>query len=316
MKPRYLNKPISSIFSLAKSLQTTVEELQYLSANADKYFFLANRVQKDDGSYRETYDVSQKLKNIHDKITKNILKKVYYPDYLQGSLSKKDHISNARIHSGKKIIVKGDISNFFPSISKDIIYQVWIGFFNFSKEVAELLSSLTTFNGRMVQGCKTSSYLANLVLWSREYKFVELLRSQGFTYTRYVDDVHVSSERIMNQSEKTKIISGIYNLFASINVRPNRKKQEIMPRNRQQTVHKLNVDKSMPSMPKQKRNEIRQLVFLCGKSFGDNSLTINEYTKMYNSVMGNVNYLRQIHPEEGNRLFSKLKLITPSNRFI
>ncbi|EPK8170363.1 hypothetical protein JRA49_003102, partial [Providencia stuartii] len=73
MKPRYLNKPISSIFSLAKSLQTTVEELQYLSANADKYFFLASKVQKDDGSYREIYDVSQKLKNIHDKITKNIL---------------------------------------------------------------------------------------------------------------------------------------------------------------------------------------------------------------------------------------------------
>ncbi|MGR4657480.1 reverse transcriptase family protein [Providencia stuartii] len=315
MKPRYLNKPISSIFSLAKSLQTTVEELQYLSANADK-FFLASKVQKDDGSYREIYDVSQKLKNIHDKITKNILKKVYYPDYLQGSLSKKDHISNAEIHTRKKVIVKGDISNFFPSIGKNIVYQVWVVFFNFSKEVAELLSNLITFNGRMVQGCKTSSYLANLVLWSRESKLVESLKLQGFTYTRYVDDVHVSAKRIMSKSEKTRIIKGIYNLFASINVRPNRKKQEIMPRNLQQTIHKLNVNKSMPSMPKQKRNDIRQLVFLCGKAFGDNRLAINEYTKMYNSVMGNVNYLRRIHPEEGGRLLSKLKSITPSNRFI
>ncbi|MBI6510073.1 reverse transcriptase family protein [Proteus sp. DFP240708] len=314
MKPHYLNKPISSISSLAKCLQTTVDELQNLSTNADKYFFLANRVQKEDGSYRDTYDVRQRLKIIHDKITKNILKKVYYPDYLQGSLAKKDHISNAEIHSGKKVIIKGDISNFFPSISKDIIYQIWIEFFNFSKEVAELLSRLTTFNGKMVQGCKTSSYLANLVLWSREYKFVNLLKSQGFTYTRYVDDVHVSSERIMHKSEKTKIISRIYNLFASINVRPNRKKQEIMPRNQQQIVHKLNVDKSTPNMPKQKRNEIRKLVFICGKAFEDNNITLSEYTKNYNTVMGKVNYLRRLHPKCGNLLLSNLRSISPLKR--
>lgn len=311
MKLSYPNKPISSINSLAKALKTTVKELEYLSQNADKYFFLTKEIQKNDGSIRYTYDVYQRLKIIHDKITKNILKKVTYPDYLQGSLSKRDCISNAELHTNKKIIFKEDITNFFPSIDISIIYQVWVGLFNFSHEVSDTLAKLVTFNKKMVQGCKTSSYLANLVLWSRESIFVENLSSQGYTYTRYVDDIHISSERIISREEKTRIISGIYNLFSSINVKPNRKKQEIMPKSQQQTVHKLNVNNLKPSLPKSKRNEIRQLVFLCKKAFEDKNTTISEYTVRYNSTMGSVNHLKRLHHKDGEQLLFKLKEIPP-----
>lgn len=311
MKPSYPNKPISSINSLAKALNTTVKELEYLSENADKYFFLTKEIQKSDGSVRYTYDVSQRLKIIHDKITKNILTKVIYPNYLQGSLSEKDHISNAEIHTNKKTILKEDITNFFPSIDISIVYQIWVGLFKFSHEVSDVLSKLVTLDKKVVQGCKTSSYLANLVLWSRESVFVEALNSQGYTYTRYVDDIHVSSEHIISREEKTRIISGVYNLFSSINVKPNRKKQEIMPKSQQQTVHKLNVNNIKPSLPKDKRNDIRQLVFLCKKAFEDKSTTISEYTIRYNSTMGSVNYLKRLHHKDGEQLLLKLKEIPP-----
>jgi hypothetical protein len=108
------------------------------------------------------------LKTIQERIKVKILYKVFYPRYLQGSIKddgiKRSYISNAKIHANSRIVINEDITKFFPSTSEQLIFDIWKIFFGFSDKVARYLTKLTTKDGLLPEGAKTSSYLANLVL--------------------------------------------------------------------------------------------------------------------------------------------------------
>lgn len=169
-RPIYPHKPIGSVEALSKVLGLTKNELINLACKSNEYFFVAKRIEKEDKSIRLTYDVKPELKQVHEKISSSLLKQVNCPDYIQGGVKGKDYLSNCQIHTNKKVVIKEDVSNFFPSISQKIIHEVWAGFFNFPNDVSQLLSELVTLNGYLVQGGKTSGFLCNLVLWERESK--------------------------------------------------------------------------------------------------------------------------------------------------
>lgn len=310
MTPKYPFKPVADLDLLAKILGITRIELDYLYHSSDSFFFLHERKQKNDGSYRDIYNVKKRLKIIHGRISNIFLKKVYYPDYLQGSLKNKDFLTNVKNHLGKKVLITEDITNFFPSISKKVVFEVWAGFFKFSKEVSEYLAELITFKGYLVQGGKASSYICNLIFWSRESELVDYLAKKGFKYTRYVDDITVSANKIITLKEKTDIISRIYSLLKSVGAKPNRTKHYIMPRSKRQTMHNLNVNQNIPSMAKQKRDMIKAAVFECEKNFQVNSNS-DEYLKLFNKTMGRVNHMKRMHPRIGESLVKRLIVVKP-----
>lgn len=309
-KFNYPHAPIGELDKLAIALNIELSELKVITAKSDLLFFLTKEIIKDDGSSRFTYDARPPLKALHGKVCEAFLKRVKYPDYLQGSIKKRDYLTDARKHVGSKVLISEDITNFFPSISKKVVHEMWIGVFGFSNIVAECLAELVTLDGFVVQGAKTSSYICNLVLWNREEKLVNRLKTRGLVYTRYVDDVTVSSKRLISINEKSEIINSIYSLFRSIGAKPNRKKHKIMPRNKQQEVHGVNVNRNMPTLPKEKRNKIRAAVHRCEMSFKKNPSSI-EYCTLFNSVMGKVISMGRMHKSEASQLRLRLSLIKP-----
>ncbi len=309
-KLSYPHAPIGELDKLAKALNIELSELQAITDKSDSLFFQTKEIIKNDGSSRFTYDARPTLKAIHGKACEAFLKRVNYPDYLQGSIKRRDYLTDARKHVGSKVLISEDITNFFPSISKKVVHEMWVGVFGFSNVVAECLAELVTLNGFVVQGAKTSSYICNLVLWNREEKLVNSLKTRGLIYTRYVDDVTVSSKRLISLNEKSKIINSIYSLFRSIGAKPNRNKHKIMPRNTQQEVHGVNVNKNQPTMPKEKRKKIRAAVHRCEITFKQTPDSI-EYCALFNSVMGKVNTMGRMHISEASQLRLRLSLVKP-----
>ena len=306
----YPHKPIASLDKLANCLGLSLSELRYLQKYSDKFFFLQSRKKKSDGSVRKIYDIRDRLKHVHEKIVQRFFKILDYPEYLQGGIQKRDHKSNARKHLNKKMIIQEDVKNFFPAISKKIIYQIWIGFFHFSHEVSDCLTELVTYRGHLVQGSKVSGFLCNLIWWRREARLASLLKEKGFVYTRFVDDVCVSSNKEINNKEKQEIIGKIYSLFSSVEARPNRRKHKIMHKGNRQSVNNLNVSKTRPTLSKEKRNNIRAAVFQCEQEFNLEKSTY-KYKKKFYSVMGLVNYLKQFHARQANILLKRLNNIRP-----
>ncbi|HHV6403151.1 TPA: reverse transcriptase family protein, partial [Haemophilus influenzae] len=238
------------------------------------------------------------------------LKKIYYPEYLQGSLAKRDYLTNANIHTNSKCILTEDIRNFFPSISKDIVVSIWKNIFHFPYDVSETLAELITYKGFLVQGSPVSSYIANLALWYKEPELVNTLSQKGFIYTRYVDDISVSSKRPITKKEKTRIIRQIHTMLSSIGVELNRKKHKIMPRNNRQEIHRVNVNTNAPTLPKKEREKIESAVHQCEMMY-KSSPKSSEYKTLFNATQGRVNMLSRLHSSLATKLKCRLEKIKP-----
>ena len=259
LRPTYPFKPIGSLALLAQTLGVSVEHLQFLAAQANSLYRLAKPIVKPDGSIRQPLDAKPPLKELHRRITERILLRVMYPPYLTGSLKGTEAKKNAEMHIGKRIVICDDIKSFFPSITAQAVHDVWRGLFGFPPPVASLLTALTTKDGQLPQGAIPSSYLANLILWRHEPELHAQFAAQGITYSRYVDDICVSSVDFISKEVQTQVIGKVYGMLAKVGLKPKRSKHETYSRSTRMVTTKLVVNKKA-SLPQQKRSQIRAAV--------------------------------------------------------
>jgi len=303
--PYYPCQPIYSVSVLAVALGIPEQVLLRVSADANHSYRLAKEEKKKDGSVRQAYDAHPPLKSVQTHIKERILSRVHFPEYLNGSLKGRSTRKNAQPHVGAKIVISEDIANFFPTISPTLVKAMWRGLFGFSDDVADLLTTLTTKDGGVPQGAVTSSYLANLVFWAFEPALCRKFQRRGYVYTRYVDDITVSSVRRLNNEEKSEIISGIYGMLRACGVRAKRKKHDLSTAKKRITTTKL-VHNTRVSLTKEVRRDVRTAVHLLEQkaAFGDydNMLQIE-----LASASSRVGRLNSFHPTEGVALQARLK---------
>jgi retron-type reverse transcriptase len=312
--PRYQKKPIGNLGSLARLLAIDEDQLVRLADKADSFYHLHKRIEKADGTFREIYSVKRELKFQQKQIIRNIYSNVYFPRYLQGSIKDKScprsPKADAEIHVNVSLLVKMDISNFFPSLKSEVVFDIWTRFFHFPETVARLLTRLTTFNGVLPQGAPTSPGLANLAFWDIEPAVVDGLRRNGFTYTRYVDDVTVSSTRFTTMQELEPIFETVFGMFRSKGVKPNRKKIDISTSGYSMLVHNLNINSGVPTIPRNERSRIRAAVRECEKNYPDHKQS-KDYEELWTSTLGRVNYMSQFHSTEAQTYHKRLQAVRP-----
>tara|TARA_R110000850_G_scaffold168543_1_gene293582 strand:- start:98226 stop:99152 length:927 start_codon:yes stop_codon:yes gene_type:complete len=279
-------------------------DLLKLSERADSLYRLAKSISKPDGSVRNTYDAREPLKEVHRRIKKQILDHVHFPVYLTGSIKGCDYKANATLHTHARIVINEDISRFFPSTSADRVFNVWHRFFGFSEAVAECLTKLTTRQGKLPQGAITSSFLANLVFWQDEPILQAKFAAQGLVYSRYVDDIAVSSKSLLADEGKSEIIRNVYGMLFKHGYQPKRTKHEITTSSDRMAVTKLSVN-SKPGLGRAHRSRTRAAVQAIEKSFAlGKPLPFDQGP--YAQAMGQVRHLERFHPGKAAPLKSRL----------
>lgn len=188
---------------------------------------------------------------------------------------------------------------------------MWKYNFNFPDEVALLLTQLTTYKG-VPQGARTSSYIANLIFWDLEPNVVEQLKKRGLEYSRYVDDITLSSHSYISPKSKKFITDIIYSMLLKKGVKPHRKKRKVSSSSGRMTVHKLIVNSKNPSMDKNEKNNIRAMVRSCEIMSESDERYSEEFTKLYRRTLGKVNMMSRLHKNPGAKLRSRLNAIRPA----
>lgn len=310
----YPCKPISCIRSLCKSLSISEQELSSLVLKAN---YLYRKLAKDKGSggKRVMYDAAPPLKRLQERLLRNVFDRVEYPEYLQGGirdpLTPRGYVSNAVRHSGKASIIKTDIRNFFPSITEKEVVRLWKRFFLFPSEVSVILAKLCTLNGLVPQGAKTSTHIGNLIFWDVEPFLENEFREMGLTYSRYVDDITISSESFMTLERKSIVLSKIIGMLKSKGFRHNSRKTAILRRGDRMTIHNLNVDRNSPTLGKQAYSKLSSKI----KTLEDIHHECG-HTKFYNSafskVQGLVASMTQIEPAKIRNYKARLLKISPN----
>lgn len=297
-RPFYRQAPIKSIKTLAEMLKLTGPQLGKLTANANRMYHPGSVEFKRDGSPRITWNAQPQLKAVHEIIKVSVLQRVKFPSYLQGSIRDKsnprDYARNAAFHVQKKCVVTFDIANFFPSVTADQVKDIWLKYFRFDSSVADALTALTTKDGCLPQGAKTSSYLANLVFWRTEHNLVEHLAYLGWTYSRLVDDVTISIASEPAKADLTKVNKTVIGYMQRHGFRIKRTKHEIFHRNHPMRVNNLIVN-DHPALPKQKRHKIRAQINTLNQQLASGEVPNPKFVR---STEGMAVMLRRFHPEK------------------
>lgn len=188
-------KMISRPNSLYRALSIEKAVIDKVLANIGSYYYeYEKRTRKSNGKIKKRIiNPSKGTLKIIQKHIDNLLKEKIPPArYAFGSTKGRSGISNAKFHQGNKYVFQTDLRAFFPSITQEMVYKMFVRY-GFSKDVASILTKLTTYGGHIPQGASTSSTVSNLVFTKTGDVIANYCVKNGFKFTTYVDDLTISS---------------------------------------------------------------------------------------------------------------------------
>ncbi|HCD1110582.1 TPA: RNA-directed DNA polymerase [Morganella morganii] len=313
---------ISTLLSLARALGLPREYLEEIKNMPLETRYSKLEKPKIDGSMRVVYRPHHKLKKLQRRINNRIFRElIIWPEFLFGSIPndndsdddalKRDYITCAGQHCSAKSILKMDIKNFFDNIHRDLVDDIFENFLHISLEAKEYLVDFCCSGDFIVQGALTSSYIASLCLYDIETKVYRRAKRKGLVYTRFVDDITVSSE--IYNFDFSQIRKHIEDMLADKDLPINLEKTGVYQvSTKPLLVHGLRIDHSTPRLPSYEVRNIRaSLHNLMKNSTKNNNKTSLAYRVEYNRCMGKINKLGRLGHEKHDVFMKKIKKIRP-----
>jgi RNA-directed DNA polymerase len=208
------------------------------------------RMAKRSGGSREISAPRPALKHVQIWIHRHITSQLIPHQACHGFVNGRSIVTNALPHTDQDVVLKIDLLDFFPSVSKRAVFRTYrrIGY---SRPVANLLTSLTTLRGGLPQGAPTSPQLANLAAYEMDVRLSAYCQSRGLVYTRYADDLTFSGSHAAHVDAKRMIET----IVRGSGFRPNEVKTRYMRKSERQIVTGIVVNE-LANWP---RNRVRRL---------------------------------------------------------
>jgi len=255
---------------------------------------------------------------------------------VHGFCSDRSIVTNANIHSGKKSILNFDLENFFPSINFGRVRGLFISPpFSFPAEVATVLAQICILNNELPQGAPTSPIVSNLICSRLDGQLQKLAKNNEMLYTRYADDITLSSWRkdfpknVIKKEQDTLIIGDhLRGVIESNGFIINNKKTRLSISSQRQIVTGLIVNKT----PNVERNYIRELraILHNWETYGIDIAKVEYYANRGESnrsptkqqcdfrmtILGKINFVRMVRGYRNcvyRRLINKYNFIDRNN---
>lgn len=168
--------------------------------------------------------------------------------------------SNANIHTNKKLVLNIDIKDFFSSIKFNRLVGFFIQnkYFELNEEIALTIAQIATFRendeemGYLPQGSPCSPVISNLFTAMLDSRLVKLCKKNKCVYTRYADDITISTnlkefpKEILTIDEDRIVLNERFKRqFENFGFNINNKKTRLANRKQRQTVTGLVVNKKV-----------------------------------------------------------------------
>ncbi len=252
----------------------------------------------------------------------------------------KDLVDAAKWHTSAKWLVKMDVRNFFESITEKHAYHSFRSFGYtalLSFQMARICTRLPERDrrqapeyrafrdkskivyrplatGHLPQGAPSSPMLANLAMRRLDTRLTKIAKAEGWTYTRYADDLalsrHTKTSRRSAQ-RLTKIIELELNRYGLIN---HKQKTKISPPGARKVMLGVLIDNDKPRLTKAYRNNIEtHLYALLNSKIGIKSHLSNRGFSstigMRRHIEGLISFAHQVDPNYAKDLYSKFNRI-------
>lgn len=171
---------------LAEILKVDRKVLLQISKNSDAHYKVFPIFK--DGKSRMVEEPDEVLKPIQH-ILKCIFGDIDLPDYLNSGRKKRSYVDNAKVHVANTRLTKMDISKFYPSCKREFVYRFFLEKLGTSKDIAEILTNLTTYKGHLPTGSPTSQILAYLINRDLFDNIAAKAQAKNMDFSLYVDDL-------------------------------------------------------------------------------------------------------------------------------
>lgn len=285
--------------NLTGNLNLTKEKqlsLLYGLSNHTEEHYQKIQIPKRNGAWRTLYVPDSLLKYVQKQILHKVLTQLpvsYCASAYKKGCSLKE---NAAPHTGKSIVLKLDILDFFGNITYISVYQHAFPGELFPPPVRTLLAHLCCYRDFLPQGAPTSPYISNLVLFPFDRYMERWCKNQNITYTRYCDDLTFSGS-----FEPKAVIRKVSSFLLRMGFEINPKKMKICPQGQRQIITGIVVNEKT-QVPKTYRRNLRQEIYYIEK-FGLSEhlahihldLTPEKYLE---HLKGKLRYVLQINPQD------------------
>jgi len=240
----------------------------------------------------------------------------------------------ASIHCGSRWLIKLDIRNFFESISERSVYIVfrqagypallsfemarictrviprgnlspnsrWVSDRVYRGKIADYRSLGI---GSLPQGAPSSPMLANLVSRDLDKEVANIADSYGLEYTRYADDITLSTPKGFSRKKASRVIQSVYGVMRKYGLEPNATKASVSPPGSRKIVLGLLVNGDYPRLTKEFKARLDQHLYFCLKEGHGpvKHMKVKEFSSVLgfkNHLRGLVMYAKQVEPKYGS----------------
>jgi len=186
-----------------------------------------NKIKNNIKLYYKVYRIPQKkrkkriieepfpiLKKLQKQLVNEFRKFPFRPSCI--ARKGKNTLDNYNPHKNAKYILKLDISECFRNITKEMVIKACE-----DTEINTSLLDLCFLENKLPTGAPSSPVLCNIALTPLDKVIEHYLEGKGYTYTRYIDDLHISTEK---EERDWKIINDIKAIIRSYGLKPNTRK--------------------------------------------------------------------------------------------
>ena len=240
------------------------EKIFFYKELRKKYLYRVVEIPKRSGGIRKLEVPIESLKIIQKAINNVILNKFKMSKEANAYIKNRSIVTNAVPHVGAKTIIKIDIKDFFPSINFKHVYGQF-RYFGYGENVSKYLALLCVDGDlKLPQGAPTSPTLSNLISVYMDSRISGYCSKHNYAYTRYADDITISSSEKLSFLIIMSIKSFIFMILRDLEFEPNESKFKYFHNGAKLQVTGVVINDKL-SAPKDKIREIENAIRYIGK---------------------------------------------------
>lgn len=257
------------------------------------YFYRHFSIPKKNGDKRRMAEPLPSLKEIQYWILNEILSKQSVSNFAKAYRKNHSVKSNARFHLDQTKVLCMDLSDFFGTINKNQVVQLFrdIGY---SSTVSKYLAGLCTLYNCLPQGAPTSPIISNIIAKNLDKAISEYCISNGLRYTRYSDDITISGD-----FSEGIVVNNLKNIIEENGFTVNDSKTRVFTKAQRQLITGIVVNNGMRA-PKETRRKFRQSVhYIRVYGLESHLEKINQKRRNYlDHLIGTGNFILFVNPED------------------
>lgn len=190
-------RQIASAHDAAQFLGLALGKLTYALYRApDATRYKAFEIPKRTGGMRLIRAPVGITRDLQEKLAPILQERYSAHPAAQGFIKQRSILTNARVHTGQRLVLNIDLEEFFPSINFGRVRGLFMAEpFCLGPAAAALFAQLCTYRNGLPQGAPTSPSLSNFIAADLDRRLARLARESNVRYTRYADDITFSSNQ-------------------------------------------------------------------------------------------------------------------------